>query len=218
MCDTTISSVLQDLKATGLNKYITSLRNAAGLELSIPPAGDSATGSGGKGDPEVLKTHFSAAEGPIATDAVTTSIGKRQDPEEMSSFERISSDAVDMLSSAESEAINSANDKKVYETSAKWSNSAGTMSAVGRARREQARQRAEIYRAFPMAAEWGGLTLSTLLNQGLLDRRRKICAISAEATASATLRKTLEVRSDYSVPDESLVRVMLALRGCVFLR
>lgn len=44
-----------------------------------------------------------------------------------------------------------------------------------------------------MAAEWGGLSLATLLEHGLLERRKKIGLISAEATASAVLRKTLEV-------------------------
>lgn len=44
-----------------------------------------------------------------------------------------------------------------------------------------------------MAAEWGGLSLATLLGHGLLERRKEIGSISAEATASAVLRKTLEV-------------------------
>lgn len=44
-----------------------------------------------------------------------------------------------------------------------------------------------------MAAEWGGLSLATLLNHGLLDKIKMIGSISAEATASAVLRKTLEV-------------------------
>lgn len=44
-----------------------------------------------------------------------------------------------------------------------------------------------------MAAEWGGLSLAALLNHGLLETRREIGSISAEATASAVLRKTLEV-------------------------
>lgn len=44
-----------------------------------------------------------------------------------------------------------------------------------------------------MAAEWGGISLAKLLDHGLLDRRKEIGSISAEATASAVLRKTLEV-------------------------
>lgn len=66
-------------------------------------------------------------------------------------------------------------------------------SVAARARREEERQRAELYETFPMAAEWGGLTLATLLENGLLDKRGKIGVISAEATASAVLRNTLEV-------------------------
>lgn len=50
-----------------------------------------------------------------------------------------------------------------------------------------------------MAAEWGALSLETLLNHGLLERRREIGSISAEATASAVLRKTLEVGFLYSI-------------------
>lgn len=46
---------------------------------------------------------------------------------------------------------------------------------------------------FPMAAEWGGLSLATLLDHGLLEKRTEIGFISAEATASAVLQKTLEV-------------------------
>lgn len=49
-----------------------------------------------------------------------------------------------------------------------------------------------------MAAEWGGLSLAMLLDHGLLASRKEIGAISAEATASAVLRKTLEV--DLPVP------------------
>lgn len=44
-----------------------------------------------------------------------------------------------------------------------------------------------------MAAEWGGISLTVLLDHGLLERRKEIGSISAEATASAVLRKTLEV-------------------------
>lgn len=75
------------------------------------------------------------------------------------------------------------------------------MSSVGHARRERARQCAEIHEVFPMAAEWGGLTLAVLLKRGLLERKSKICAISEEATASAVLRKTLEVSSVYPVTE-----------------
>lgn len=67
------------------------------------------------------------------------------------------------------------------------------INVASRARREEARRRLELYEVFPMAAEWGGLTLATLLNHGLLERRETISAISAEATASALLRQTLEV-------------------------
>lgn len=52
---------------------------------------------------------------------------------------------------------------------------------------------ANYEQVFPMAAEWGGLTLSTLLSHGLLENRKEIGSISAEATASAVLRKTLDV-------------------------
>lgn len=48
-----------------------------------------------------------------------------------------------------------------------------------------------------MAAEWGGLTLAALLNHGLLEKRREIGFISAEATASAVLGNTLEVSLCY---------------------
>ncbi len=44
-----------------------------------------------------------------------------------------------------------------------------------------------------MAAEWGGLSIGTLLRHGLLDKRREIGSISVEATASAVLRRALEV-------------------------
>lgn len=44
-----------------------------------------------------------------------------------------------------------------------------------------------------MAAEWGGVSLALLLDHGLLERRKEIGSISAEATASAVLRNTLEV-------------------------
>lgn len=73
------------------------------------------------------------------------------------------------------------------------------MSSVGHTRREQAGQDAKFHEAFPMAAGWGALTLAALLERGLLKRKSKICAISEEATASAVLRKTLEVRSFYAV-------------------
>lgn len=51
-----------------------------------------------------------------------------------------------------------------------------------------------------MAAEWGGLSLATLLNHGLLEKIKMIGSISAEATASAVLRKTLEVGFSPEVP------------------
>eukprot|EP00903_Cladosiphon_okamuranus_P016193 g14943.t2 len=65
-------------------------------------------------------------------------------------------------------------------------------SVAGRGRREEARRRAELYEVFPMAAEWGGVSLAMLLDHGLLERRKKIGSISAEATATAVLRNTLE--------------------------
>lgn len=46
---------------------------------------------------------------------------------------------------------------------------------------------------FPMAAEWGGIFLATLLGHGLLEKTKTIGCISAEATASAVLQKTLDV-------------------------
>lgn len=66
-------------------------------------------------------------------------------------------------------------------------------TVAGRTRREEVRRRMELHEVFPMAAEWGGLTLATLLNHGVLEKRENIKAISAEATASALLRQTLEV-------------------------
>lgn len=71
--------------------------------------------------------------------------------------------------------------------------SAGITTVLGRARREEERRRAELFQVFPLAAEWGGLSIATLLDHGLLERRGRIASISGEATASAVLRKTLEV-------------------------
>lgn len=68
-----------------------------------------------------------------------------------------------------------------------------TTAAADRTRREEARRSAELYKAFPMAGAWGGLSLAVLLKNGLLDKRGEIGSISAEATASAVLSKTLKV-------------------------
>lgn len=68
-----------------------------------------------------------------------------------------------------------------------------TINVTGKARREEARRRLELYQVFPMAAEWGGLSLTTLLKHGLLEKRAEITAISAEAAAGALLQQTLQV-------------------------
>lgn len=73
------------------------------------------------------------------------------------------------------------------------SRATGIMTVAGRVRREEVRRRAELYKVFPMAAEWGALSLATLLNHGLLEKRGEIGSISTEATASAVLKQTLEV-------------------------
>lgn len=77
----------------------------------------------------------------------------------------------------------------------------GIMTVAGRVRREEVRRRAELYKVSPMAAEWGALSLATLLEHGLLEKRGRIGSISSEATASAVLKQTLEVwysRGDWS--------------------
>ncbi|CAM9103796.1 unnamed protein product, partial [Discosporangium mesarthrocarpum] len=67
-------------------------------------------------------------------------------------------------------------------------------SSTGEARkkREEHTRFMELNKISPMAAAWGGLEISLLMDHGLLTKRHEIDIISAEATASAVLKQTLE--------------------------
>lgn len=147
---------------------------------------------------EVRDRNAVAKVSSVWADAISTDKGLDQQ-EKTLSLSRTSLDVMNALTSGKPKADTKG--KGVGEEHVKRGMRSRMMSSVGRLRRERARQRAEIHGVFPMAAEWGGLTLAALLKHGLLERKSKICAISEEATASAVLRKTLEVSSGYPVSE-----------------
>ncbi|CAM9120215.1 unnamed protein product, partial [Ectocarpus sp. 13 AM-2016] len=178
----------EDLKRAARKEFMPAIRHAAGLEIG-PPAdiNDKNGESFNQAEPPpaekgentaIEKTGVAASAGPAATDTTDSVTGPS------------SSGTAMVLSSVATRVI-----PPKLDASGKLrvSKAAAVVSSVaGRERRGDARRRAEVYEVFPMAAEWGGLSLATLLSHGLLENIKVIGSISAEATASAVLRKTLE--------------------------
>ncbi|CAM9191667.1 unnamed protein product [Ectocarpus sp. 4 AP-2014] len=178
----------EDLTRAARKEFMPALRHAAGLEKG--PQADINDNNGeslNQAEPPsaekgkntaIEKTGVAASVDPAATDPTDSVTGP------------LSSGTAKVFSSVATRVI-----PPKFDAGGKLrvSKAAAVVSSVaGRERREDARRRAEVYEVFPMAAGWGGLSLSTLLDHGLLEKIKVIGSISAEATASAVLRKTLE--------------------------
>ncbi|CAM9401133.1 unnamed protein product [Ectocarpus fasciculatus] len=178
----------EDLKRAARKEYMPALRHAAGLE-SGPPA-DINDNNG----ESIIQAQSPSAEKGESTTVENTGVADSVDPAAIEPTESVkeppSSGTTKAFSSVATRVIppkfDACSKLRVSKTAAVVS------SVAGRERRGEARRRAEIYEVFPMAAEWGGVSLATLLNHGLLEKIKMIGSISAEATASAVLRKTLE--------------------------
>ncbi|CAM9710944.1 unnamed protein product [Scytosiphon promiscuus] len=176
----------EDLKAAARNESMAKLRFATGLDA--PPATTKSTADSGK------NVHHSEESPPVEGngDLKTGSSTGRGAPTMATEAgdESASSGAINAFSSLAARVLapraNGSSKPRVGKAAMALS------SAAGRGRREEARRRAELYEVFPMAAEWGGVLLATLLSHGLLDKTKTIGSISAEATASAVLQKTLD--------------------------
>ncbi|CAB1111071.1 unnamed protein product [Ectocarpus sp. CCAP 1310/34] len=156
----------EDLKRAARKEFMPALRHAAGLEKGPPADINDNNGES-----------FNQAEPPSAEVGENTAFEKT---EVVDSVDPAATDLTDSVtgpsSSGTAKVFSSVATRVIppkFDAGGKLRVSkaaAVVSSAAGRERRGDARRRAEVYEVFPMAAEWGGLSLATLLNHGLLEK------------------------------------------------